>query len=282
MDIEKLADRLEQRLNIKVFVRMRPPASGKFVDVPWVVSDDHKKIALKGEYSMRTVTVRPHNPPFNRSGSLSSFKNKQSQSEVGSWPQSSAIEPQTTGRYKKAAASSKQAASNKALAREQQAGKEAGTLGLNRHLQLSLQATKDKSARPTSQRGTNQERTASMKARSVSSLGNQYEFGFDKVFIPGISTNDVYVQSVQPLLRKAMASKTNFTLFMYGQTGGGKTYTMIGNRQSCQSGVLHMALSDILFQSLSKRPAPSMSKVSVSYLQIYNERISDLLHPGEN
>lgn len=51
---------------------------------------------------------------------------------------------------------------------------------------------------------------------------------------------------------------------------------MIGNRESCVSGILHMSLQDIL-----KIHGNMRGRVSISYMQIYNERISDLLHPSD-
>lgn len=144
-------------------------------------------------------------------------------------------------------------------------------------MKMSAAASLAKGSRPRSTMGGNK---LPSKTYSASSIKNhKYEFSFDKIFIPGQSTLDVYKESVQPILMKAIKQKTNFTLFLYGQTGGGKTYTMIGDRQSCSSGVLHLSLQDILARN--KVSPTSGGKVSVSYMQIYNERISDLLHPSE-
>lgn len=78
---------------------------------------------------------------------------------------------------------------------------------------MSEKATLGKGSRPRSQIGV---RSASKSNISASTLKNQYEFGFDKVFIPGQSTKELYNKSVKVLLNKAMNQKTNFTLFLYG------------------------------------------------------------------
>ena len=59
---------------------------------------------------------------------------------------------------------------------------------------------------------------------------------------------------------------------MYGQTTSGKTYTMLGNQQT--QGVIIYSLKDIF----SNQP-PEIS-IKISYLEIYNEQINDLLKEG--
>ena len=59
---------------------------------------------------------------------------------------------------------------------------------------------------------------------------------------------------------------------MYGQTTSGKTYTMLGNQQT--EGLILLSLRDIFSRKDSK------STVNISYLEIYNEQINDLLKEG--
>ena len=68
----------------------------------------------------------------------------------------------------------------------------------------------------------------------------------------------------------------NATIFAYGQTGAGKTFTMIGNTSDfAQRGVTPRALNQ-LFREIEVRTDMDFT-VSASYLEIYNERIFDLL-----
>ncbi len=81
-------------------------------------------------------------------------------------------------------------------------------------------------------------------------------------------------------------SGVNGTIFAYGQTSSGKTFTMQGggqekNPSSCNEenhpGVVHMAASDI-FELIGDSPDRDYL-LRVSYLEIYNEEIRDLLNP---
>ena len=71
----------------------------------------------------------------------------------------------------------------------------------------------------------------------------------------------------------------NATIFAYGQTGTGKTYTMEGFDSNNQRGIIPRAIEQI-FEHVSSNITPRKRfLVRASYLQIYNECISDLLKP---
>ncbi|EEB18127.1 conserved hypothetical protein [Pediculus humanus corporis] len=72
----------------------------------------------------------------------------------------------------------------------------------------------------------------------------------------------------------------NACIFAYGQTGSGKSYTMMGSLE--QKGIIPR-LCDSLFDTISKQESCELSyKVEVSYMEIYNERVHDLLDPKPN
>ncbi len=68
----------------------------------------------------------------------------------------------------------------------------------------------------------------------------------------------------------------NGTVLVYGQTTSGKTYTMLGSPD--KPGILPCALRDV-FKGI-QADAEHEYRVSVSYLEVYNEIINDLLVPG--
>lgn len=71
------------------------------------------------------------------------------------------------------------------------------------------------------------------------------------------------------------------TIFAYGQTGSGKTYTMQGEEvaeESASSGLIPK-IFERLFQQIHASKERTYS-VALSFLQIYNERIFDLLNPA--
>uniref|UniRef100_A0AAG5DC42 Kinesin motor domain-containing protein n=1 Tax=Anopheles atroparvus TaxID=41427 RepID=A0AAG5DC42_ANOAO len=69
----------------------------------------------------------------------------------------------------------------------------------------------------------------------------------------------------------------NACIFAYGQTGSGKSYTMMGNQEN--KGIIPR-LCDELFASIAAKQTDELSyKVEVSYMEIYNEKVHDLLDP---
>lgn len=72
----------------------------------------------------------------------------------------------------------------------------------------------------------------------------------------------------------------NACIFAYGQTGSGKSYTMMGTQEN--KGIIPR-LCDTLFGLIAERQSAELSyKVEVSYMEIYNERVHDLLDPQTN
>ena len=69
----------------------------------------------------------------------------------------------------------------------------------------------------------------------------------------------------------------NVSIFAYGQTGSGKTYSMIGTSE-CPG--LIPRFFDALFEKREKRQAQITSHIEISYYEIYNEKIFDLLRPS--
>lgn len=67
----------------------------------------------------------------------------------------------------------------------------------------------------------------------------------------------------------------NATVFAYGATGAGKTHTMVGDPS--QPGIMVRALNDLFNAVKDKEDEYS---VTMSYLELYNEQIRDLLNPS--
>ncbi|XP_073416690.1 kinesin-like protein KIF1C isoform X2 [Dendrobates tinctorius] len=71
----------------------------------------------------------------------------------------------------------------------------------------------------------------------------------------------------------------NVCIFAYGQTGAGKSYTMMGKPEPEQHGIIPQLCED-LFTRISENKSPHLScSVEVSYMEIYCERVRDLLRP---
>ncbi|KAL8259949.1 hypothetical protein R6Q59_027902 [Mikania micrantha] len=126
-------------------------------------------------------------------------------------------------------------------------------------------------------------------AVSQSIAGKQIDrvFTFDKVFGPTAQQKDLYEQAVIPIVNEVLEG-FNCTIFAYGQTGTGKTYTMEGECKRAKSGpngelpseagVIPRSVKQI-FDTLEGQNAEY--SVKVTFLELYNEEITDLLAPEE-
>ncbi|NXO56638.1 KIF19 protein, partial [Aramus guarauna] len=101
-------------------------------------------------------------------------------------------------------------------------------------------------------------------------------FVFDMVFDHRATQEEVYVSTTKKLIG-GVISGYNATIFAYGPTGAGKTYTMLGT--DCEPGIYIRTL-DELFKALEAATEEMDYRVSMSYLEIYNEVIRDLLNPS--
>uniref|UniRef100_A0A8C5NH73 plus-end-directed kinesin ATPase n=1 Tax=Gouania willdenowi TaxID=441366 RepID=A0A8C5NH73_GOUWI len=91
--------------------------------------------------------------------------------------------------------------------------------------------------------------------------------------------NQVYNDIGKEMLQHAFEGY-NVCIFAYGQTGAGKSYTMMGKQEEGQEGIIPMLCED-LFEKISEdsnKDELSYS-VEVSYMEIYCERVRDLLNP---
>eukprot|EP00092_Neocalanus_flemingeri_P020555 GFUD01022268.1.p1 GENE.GFUD01022268.1~~GFUD01022268.1.p1 ORF type:complete len:1112 (-),score=327.91 GFUD01022268.1:215-3550(-) len=130
-------------------------------------------------------------------------------------------------------------------------------------------------------------REVTVKEKQMSSITKTFQF--DKVF--GIKSKqlDVYRAVVEPLIGQVMQGY-NCTVFAYGQTGTGKTFTMEGGdgrddptmtwENDPTSGIIPRALAQ-LFDELRVQQEAEFS-VRVSFLELYNEEIFDLLSAADD
>ncbi|KAK9127151.1 hypothetical protein Syun_015948 [Stephania yunnanensis] len=107
-------------------------------------------------------------------------------------------------------------------------------------------------------------------------------FTFDKVFGPKAQQRSIYDHAVSPIVNEVLEG-FNCTVFAYGQTGTGKTYTMEGGMKkggelSADAGVIPRAVRQI-FDTLEAQNADYCMKVT--FFELYNEEITDLLAPED-
>ncbi|KAM9495106.1 kinesin-like protein KIF3A [Clarias gariepinus] len=101
-------------------------------------------------------------------------------------------------------------------------------------------------------------------------------FTFDTVFGPDSKQLDVYNLTARPIIDSVLEGY-NGTIFAYGQTGTGKTFTMEGVRAVPElRGIIPNSFAHI-FGHIAKAEGDTRFLVRVSYLEIYNEEVRDLL-----
>lgn len=121
-------------------------------------------------------------------------------------------------------------------------------------------------------------------------------FQYDKVFSDEASTSDIFDSQIKEIVRAAMHG-INQTVFAYGQTSSGKTHTMKGQSGNSElsrdsMGIIPLSVKEIFKISRmggedsdggmdSKGQGVEREySISVSYLEIYNECVNDLIDPA--
>uniref|UniRef100_A0A671KKK0 Si:dkey-96l17.6 n=1 Tax=Sinocyclocheilus anshuiensis TaxID=1608454 RepID=A0A671KKK0_9TELE len=108
------------------------------------------------------------------------------------------------------------------------------------------------------------------------------EFQFDKIFNPECTQEEVFTESnakklIFPRLIQCAIDGFNVCIFAYGHTGSGKTFTMVGDRDRRNPGIIPRTFTKI-FEIIQDNESKFEFKVHlVSYmLELYNERLQDL------
>ncbi|XP_068217159.1 kinesin-like protein unc-104 isoform X4 [Palaemon carinicauda] len=92
------------------------------------------------------------------------------------------------------------------------------------------------------------------------------------------SQSDVFKDIGEEMLEHAFQGY-NVCIFAYGQTGAGKSYTMMGKQEDGQEGIIPLICKDMFDKMSSCSDDELQYSVEVSYMEIYCERVRDLLNP---
>lgn len=126
----------------------------------------------------------------------------------------------------------------------------------------------------------------SVHIKSVDPQNEAKDFTFDHCYGSDSTQIQVYSDLGKPIVSQALDG-FNGTIFAYGQTGSGKSFSMMGT-DDCK-GIIPM-LNEDLFETISQKmqaanaqntSAATKFMVTVSFLEVYNEEIKDLLNPSE-
>lgn len=99
------------------------------------------------------------------------------------------------------------------------------------------------------------------------------KMSFDRVFGSEATNFDIFHYAMRPLVLSVLKGY-NCTAFVYGVTGAGKTYTMLGTER--YRGVVYLTMEE-LFKQIEPLRTNSNIEVRVSYVEVYNEQVRNLL-----
>uniref|UniRef100_G1PK19 Kinesin-like protein n=1 Tax=Myotis lucifugus TaxID=59463 RepID=G1PK19_MYOLU len=105
--------------------------------------------------------------------------------------------------------------------------------------------------------------------------GKDLTFVFDRVFGEAATQQDVFQHTTHSILDSFLQGY-NCSVFAYGATGAGKTHTMLGREGD--PGIMYLTTME-LYRRLEARQEEKQFEVLISYQEVYNEQIHDLLEP---
>ena len=114
----------------------------------------------------------------------------------------------------------------------------------------------------------------SIEVDNPQNIKEKKTFTFDHTYDWRATQELIFNQAALPILESIMEGY-NGTIFAYGQTGTGKTYTMEGNDNETDKGIIPRSI-DWIFNNIKNYPAQQFL-VRVSFVEIYNEEVRDLL-----
>lgn len=112
--------------------------------------------------------------------------------------------------------------------------------------------------------------------KSANGTNSSKSFKFDHIFGPDSTQMELYKYAAFPIVDKVVRGY-NGTVFAYGQTGTGKTYTMMGEENDPENkGIVPNTFAHI-FGQIARYGEERSFVVTATYLEIYNEDVRDLL-----
>ncbi|XP_049818216.1 kinesin-like protein unc-104 isoform X2 [Aethina tumida] len=116
-------------------------------------------------------------------------------------------------------------------------------------------------------------------AQKIHSFNFDYSYWSHDEGDPEFSSQLVVYKDIGEEMLQHSFDGYNVCIFAYGQTGAGKSYTMMGKQEEGQEGIIPQICKD-LFNKIRTNSSPDIKySVEVSYMEIYCERVRDLLNP---
>lgn len=117
-------------------------------------------------------------------------------------------------------------------------------------------------------------------SEEVNNSREKYSFSFQRVLEPAVTQEQVFNVVAKDCVQSCLDGY-NSTIFAYGQTGSGKTFSITGGTESYNDrGIIPRALA-MIYEETGRRKDVNWT-ISLSYLQIYNDKGQDLLNHGKD
>jgi len=123
------------------------------------------------------------------------------------------------------------------------------------------------------------EKAVKLSQTEVGKLSVERSYTFDKVFAPTATQAYVFEHLARGTVDDVVKG-FNGTVFAYGQTGSGKTWSMFGINTPEGRGVIPRS-AEYLFDELQRADEIKQVTIKCSFLEIYKERVRDLLNPRQ-
>ncbi|KAL4875823.1 P-loop containing nucleoside triphosphate hydrolase protein [Aspergillus karnatakaensis] len=140
-----------------------------------------------------------------------------------------------------------------------------------------------RSSRETSKLAALRDRDTLVRIPNPKNENEEYSFQFNAVYDANASQQELFDAEVSPTI-KHLFNGFDVTLFTYGVTGTGKTHTMRGGKSLAERGAIPRLLSGIYRRSRKMEKdsnGETSVSVSLSYYEIYNDKVFDLFEPPE-
>ena len=121
----------------------------------------------------------------------------------------------------------------------------------------------------------NPQSSFSFDTKTITNTKTKEVFSFDYVISPNQTNKDIFEKLIKQNLTSLLKG-INISIFAYGQTSTGKTYTMKGESKS-NEGLIPLCIREIFTSLNNSESNITKSLVKVSYSEIYNETVNDLI-----
>ena len=132
------------------------------------------------------------------------------------------------------------------------------------YIRLKPTSTKDKS-----------DSNFTYDSKSITNSKTKEIFTFDSIITPTMSNKDIFDKLIKQNLNSLLKG-INISIFAYGQTSTGKTFTMKGDPKN-NDGLIPLSIKEIFNSLNNKDSLITKYVVKVSYSEIYNETVNDLI-----